>query len=148
MNIKIDKLDLNEQNLTNLSRIKALTNLKHNNHVCTWALVISLLINNSPPPITRKNNTDIPSIDWLVFGGKNEGIYLSLLKMRLKKNRIEETKNNLESELAKHVTRGLSIMAANKKIGYKVYKHPELADYRMRNCHLLLNQYLGKSLAK
>ena len=49
----IDKLSLNEKNITDLSRIKTITNLKHNNIISRWALVISLLNKNEPPPIDQ-----------------------------------------------------------------------------------------------
>ena len=44
---------------------------------------------------------------WEVFAGKYGDIYYALIMQRLKKNKIEVTKENLEDELSKHVTRGL-----------------------------------------
>ena len=148
MNALIDKLIINEKNLSNLSRIKSRTNFKHNNHVCRWALVVSLLIKNEPPPINKSSNVNISPIEWNTFVGKYGPLYLSLLRSRLKASKIKENKDNLENELAKHVTRGLTTIASNKNIGYSSYRHPELPDYPVRNCHLLLKEYLGKKLSK
>ena len=139
----IDKLSLNEKNITDLSRIKTITNLKHNTIISRWALVISLLNKNEPPPIDQDRvSKDIPSIEWETFAGKYGDIYYALIMQRLKKNKIEVTKENLEDELSKHVTRGLMTIAANKKIVET--KNKNVQSLQVRNTFGLLNAYFEK----
>ena len=61
---------------------------------------------------------------------------------RLKKNKIEVTKENLEDELSKHVTRGLMTIAANKKIVET--KNKNVQSLQVRNTFGLLNAYFEK----
>ena len=54
-----------------LVELKLLQTLKHNNIISRWALVISLLNKNEPPPIDQDRvSKDIPSIEWETFAGK------------------------------------------------------------------------------
>lgn len=145
MNTLIDKLPLNEKNFNDINRIKMYTNIKYNNVICRWALIISLLNKNEPPPIDQTNfEKDIPPIDWSTFAGKYEAVYFTLLKERLLNNHIDLTKDNFEQELSKHVTRGLMAIATNKNlVGYKYSK--DITGNQIRNSYILFKSYLGKT---
>ena len=143
MSSQIDKLSLNEKNINDLSQIKTYTNIKYNNVICRWALVLSLLNKTDPPPIDHsKFQKDIPSIEWKTFAGKYESIYFSLLQQRLFDQKIDFKKDNIESELAKHVTRGLMTIATNKKL--RNYRHSkDVLGNKLRNSYILLKSYFN-----
>ena len=146
MNTHIDKLSLNEKNFNDLNRIKIYTNIKYNNVICRWALIVSLLNKSEPPPIDHsKFQKDIPSIEWKTFAGKYDTIYFSLLKERLNDNKIDFTKDNFENELSKHVTRGLMAIAANKNILNYNKNNKDISGNQIRNSYILFKSYFRKA---
>lgn len=101
----IDRIRLTAAAKIQLSTLKRKTGIEHYNSICRHALCMSLA-NTTLPPKEEFNFNGGVEIDWRVFTGGNESLYLNLLFVRYGKLSVEE----LKDVLCAHLHRGLSYM--------------------------------------
>lgn len=106
----IDRIRLTAAAKIQLSTLKRKTGIEHYNSICRHALCLSLANPTMPPDEDFNFNGGI-EIDWRVFAGGYEDLYLNLILMRMKSDDIKNTADSLRKVCASHMHRGLSYLA-------------------------------------
>lgn len=101
----IDRIRLTAAAKIQLATLKRKTGIEHHNSLCRHALCISLA-NATLPPKEDFNFNGGLEIDWKVFTGGNETLYLNLLLARYGELSVE----GMRDVLCAHLHRGLSYM--------------------------------------
>ena len=110
----IDRLRLTAAAKNQLITLKRKTGIEHYNGLCRHALCLSLANPSKTPEENYQFNGGI-DIDWKIFTGNNEALYLNLLVVRLKQEQKSITPDALKQLLTQHVHRGLSYLIATKE---------------------------------
>lgn len=106
----IDRIRLTAAAKIQLSTLKRKTGIGHYNSICRHALCISLA-NPSMPPEEDLNFNGGIEIDWRIFTGGNEDVYLNLILFRARKDGSAGDSEDLKRVCTFHVHRGLSYLA-------------------------------------
>lgn len=107
----IDRIRLTAAAKIQLSTLKRKTGIEHYNSICRHALCVSLA-NPSMPPEEDFNFTSGIEIDWRVFTGGHEDIYLNLLLLRASVDGVSCNSESVKKICAVHLHRGLSYLSA------------------------------------
>jgi DNA sulfur modification protein DndE len=102
----IESVRINEDGKIRLSTLTRETGIVHRNILCRWALCVSLADPSAPQKMDDKGET-AHIIEWNIFGGEFEEIYLGILKMRCKADGLEINDETLAEQLWCHIHRGL-----------------------------------------
>lgn len=111
----LETIRLSQQGKEHLIRLKRLTGIEHWNILCRWAFCISLAESNKPTISKIPSDSNV-EMSWKVFGGKYADIYSAILKQRCIKDGVEINEESLATYFRVHLHRGLSYLAANKKL--------------------------------
>lgn len=106
----IDRIRLTAAAKTQLSTLKRKTGMEHYNSICRHALCLSLAEPSMLPDEDFNYNGGV-EIDWRVFTGGFEDLYLNLLLCRLQQDGYAISAENVKSLCASHLHRGLSYLA-------------------------------------
>ncbi|MEO9332438.1 DNA sulfur modification protein DndE [Pseudomonas guguanensis] len=115
----IDRIRLTAAAKIQLSTLKRKTGIEHYNSICRHALCISLA-NPSIPPSEELNFNGGLEIDWRVFAGGNDELYLNLIMSRAVADGLGCSIENIRRVCASHLHRGLSYLVG-KDDDYLVY---------------------------
>lgn len=105
----IDRIRLTAAAKVQLSTLKRKTGIEHYNSICRHALCLSLS-NASVPPDEDLNFSGGVEIDWKIFAGGNEQLYINLLLQRLAADGIALETENVRRACISHLHRGLSYL--------------------------------------
>lgn len=105
----IDRIRLTAAAKIQLSTLKRKTGIEHYNSICRHALCVSLA-NPSMPPEEEFNFNGGIEIDWRVFTGGYEMLYLNLLLLRVQHDGEVANAESIKKICADHLHRGLSYL--------------------------------------
>ncbi len=113
--MSLETVRLSERAKHQLIKLKRKTGIENWNVLCRWAYCLSLAEHTVPPDenIVLDSNVEM---NWKTFGGKDENIYLALLKYRCHKDELGIEDSVLEKYFKLHLHRGISYLAHSKKI--------------------------------
>ncbi|WP_082781463.1 DNA sulfur modification protein DndE [Pseudomonas azotoformans] len=106
----IDRIRLTAAAKIQLSTLKRKTGMEHYNSICRHALCLSLAEASVPPDEEFSFNGGV-EIDWRVFTGGHENLYLNLLLYRLQQDGCIANSESLKKVCISHLHRGLSYLA-------------------------------------
>ncbi|WP_347903959.1 DNA sulfur modification protein DndE [Pseudomonas purpurea] len=106
----IDRIRLTAAAKIQLSTLKRKTGIEHYNSICRHALCLSLA-EPSALPDEEFNYSGGVEIDWRVFTGGFDELYLNLLLQRLQQDGKEPSVENIRKLCVSHLHRGLSYLA-------------------------------------
>lgn len=109
----IDRIRLTAAAKIQLSTLKRKTGMEHYNAICRHALCLSLA-ESSLLPDEEFNFGGGVEIDWRVFTGGFEDLYLNILLQRLQRDCVEITAENVRKLCVSHIHRGLSYLAGKR----------------------------------
>lgn len=110
----IERFKLSVSARHQLSALKRKTGMEHNNAICRHAFCLSLA-NPSVPPEENLNTVGGTEMDFRVFSGGQDALYLNLLLMRLQSDGVKLTEENIRESFLLHVHRGLSYLASRRE---------------------------------
>jgi DNA sulfur modification protein DndE len=123
----IDRIRLTAAARHQLIALKRKTNIEHYNVLCRHAFCLSIA-NPSIPPLEDFNFAGGIDIDWRVFTGGHEALYLNILLLRLHHDSISTDETSTRHMLAQHVHRGLSYMSSRKEDDLLIALSSEIQD--------------------
>ena len=110
----VDRVRLTAAARNQLIALKRKTSIEHYNVLCRHAFCLSIA-NPSVPPVEDFNFSGGIDIDWRVFSGGHEDLYLNVLLLRMHQDGIPSSETSVRQMLAQHVHRGLSYMSSRKE---------------------------------
>jgi DNA sulfur modification protein DndE len=113
--IPIEHIRLSQQAKEQLIKLKRVTGIEHWNTLCRWALCVSLAEGSIPPPAKIPADSNV-EMSWKIFGGRYADLYLALIKERCLRDRLDTDPETLAQQFRLHLHRGISYLAANKKL--------------------------------
>lgn len=111
----ITTVRVSQQAKEQLIALKRRTGIAHNNVLCRWALVRSLVEEASPPSTEIVTDSNI-EIDWRTFGGSEADIYLGLLIQRARQEKEVVDKDSIEEQLRRHLHRGIGYLYGERSL--------------------------------
>lgn len=111
----IEHIRLSQQAKDQLIKLKRVTGIEHWNTLCRWALCVSLAEASVPPPAKIPADSNV-EMSWKVFGGRYADLYLALIKERCLRDGLDTDPETLAQQFRLHLHRGISYLAANKKL--------------------------------
>lgn len=105
----IDRIRLTAAAKIQLSTLKRKTGIEHYNSICRHALCLSLA-NSSMPPEEDFNFNGGVEIDWRVFAGGYDELYMNLILRRAQKDGMSTDLEALKKICTCHLHRGLSYL--------------------------------------
>lgn len=109
----IDRIRLTAAAKIQLSTLKRKTGIEHYNSICRHALCVSLA-NASMPPEEDFNFNGGVEIDWRIFTGGHEALYLNLILLRIQQDGVDANLETVRKACACHLHRGLSYLASKE----------------------------------
>jgi len=106
---------LSQQAKDQLSKLKRTTGITNWNILCRWAFCLSLADLTPPSPIRGAAENAI-EMDWKVFGGSYQEVYLAALKQRCHMDGLGTSDEVLAAQLRLHLHRGIGRLAADRDI--------------------------------
>lgn len=97
-----------------LSTLKRKTGIEHNNALCRHALCLSLA-NPSPPPQEKTNTVGGIEMDFRVFSGGQDALYLNLVISSLLAKGSKVNEETVRETFLLHIHRGLSYLASRRE---------------------------------
>ncbi len=110
----IDRIRLTAAARNQLISLKRKTNIEHYNALCRHAFCLSIA-NPSVPPLEDFSFSGGIDIDWRVFTGGHEALYLNILLLRMERDGIRLDEVTVRQMLAQHLHRGLSYLSSRKE---------------------------------
>lgn len=107
----VERIRLTAAAKNQLISLKRKTSIEHYNALCRHAFCLSIA-NPSIPPNEDFNFNGGIDIDWRVFTGGYESLYLNLLLLRMRQDGYAINDVTVRQMLAQHVHRGLSYMSS------------------------------------
>lgn len=107
----VERIRLTAAAKNQLISLKRKTSIEHYNVLCRHAFCLSIA-NPSIPPNEVFNFNGGVDIDWRVFTGGYESLYLNLLLLRMRQDGYTINDVTVRQMLAQHVHRGLSYMSS------------------------------------
>jgi len=103
-----------------LINLKTKTKVPSMNILCRWALCLSLSESKTLRDIEENKKEELGSdqgieIRWETFTGRENEIYLSLLKQYCIEKKIDFTESNIQKVMRLHVQRGLGYLKSDIK---------------------------------
>ena len=115
--MSIKSIQLNQEALEQITRLKKSLGINKNNVICRWALVISLREGGKLTPLSLNFDTGgRGEIAWETFGGAHASTYLALIELKLNKEGIAPTAENLRKYIIQHINRGLGYLLGGKNM--------------------------------
>jgi len=107
----IDRIRLTAAAKIQLSTLKRKTGIEHYNSICRHALCLSLANPTLPPEEDLSFSSGV-EIDWRIFTGGHEELYLNLLLSRAARDDVVVSSETIRKLCASHMHRGLSYLAS------------------------------------
>lgn len=111
----VEHIRLSQQAKDQLIKLKRVTGIEHWNVLCRWALCVSLAEQSVPPAAKIPADSNV-EMSWKVFGGRYAELYTALLKERCVRDGLGTDAEVLAQQFRLHLHRGVSYLAANKKL--------------------------------
>lgn len=111
----IEHIRLSQQAKDQLIKLKRVTGIEHWNTLCRWALCVSLAETSVPPPAKIPADSNV-EMSWKVFCGRYADLHLALVKERCLRDGLDTDPETLAQQFRLHLHRGISYLAANKKL--------------------------------
>ena len=112
--MSIEIVRLSEKAKGQLITVKKNTKIDNWNVLCRWALMLSLKEESIPPHEDIVTNSNV-EMTWKVFGGEFSGIYLAMLRQRIKTDFGEIDEDELNYHFKLHLHRGISYLLSKTK---------------------------------
>tara|TARA_Y100000588_G_scaffold66136_1_gene66406 strand:+ start:10786 stop:11154 length:369 start_codon:yes stop_codon:yes gene_type:complete len=112
--MSIEIVRLSEKAKGQLITVKKNTKIDNWNVLCRWALMLSLKEESIPPHEDIVTNSNV-EMTWKVFGGEFSGIYLAMLRQRIKTDFGEIDEDELNYHFKLHLHRGISYLLSTSK---------------------------------
>jgi DNA sulfur modification protein DndE len=113
--MSIKQIRLSNQAKDQLIRLKTKTGIQQWNILCRWAFCISLKEPTPPTPIEIPADSNV-EMTWHVFGGEQHELYLSLIKQRCVRDRLDTSSETLNRQFRLHLHRGIGYLATPNRI--------------------------------
>lgn len=109
----IETIRLSDVAKRQLLSLKRRTGIDQWNTLCRWGLCTSLtnskpIVDPGPRPLSNVEMT------WKVFAGRNDKLYLAILKMSYGKSRLVMKEISLTRYAQLHIERGVSLLATGE----------------------------------
>ncbi len=111
----IEHIRLSQQAKEQLIKLKRYTGIEHWNVLCRWAFCLSLREPSVPPPAKIPSDSNV-EMTWKVFGGKQNELYMALLKERCLRDGLDTDPETLMQQFRLHLHRGISYLAGNRNL--------------------------------
>jgi DNA sulfur modification protein DndE len=108
--MSIKQIRLSSQAKEQLIRLKTRTGISQWNILCRWAFCLSLQQPAPPSPIEIPADSNV-EMEWQVFGGEAQELYLALLKERCVVDGLEPTDEVVARQFRLHLHRGIGYLA-------------------------------------
>jgi DNA sulfur modification protein DndE len=108
--MSIKQIRLSNQAKEQLIRLKSRTGVTQWNILCRWAFCLSLQQPAPPSPIEIPADSNV-EMEWQVFGGEAQELYLALLKERCAVDGLGETDEVIARQFRLHLHRGIGYLA-------------------------------------
>ena len=115
MRMPLENIKLSERAKDQLIKLKRLTGIQHWNVLCRWALCSSLADSSIPSPVKIPADSSV-EMDWKVFGGAYDELYMALLRQRCQRDGLGISDDVLTTQFRLHLHRGIAYLAADKRI--------------------------------
>jgi len=113
--MSLETVRVSERAKQQLIKLKRKTGMENWNILCRWAYCLSLAEPSIPPDENIPSDSNV-EMTWKTFGGKDENIYLALLKQRCYVDGVGTEQATLEKYFKLHLHRGISYLSNTKKI--------------------------------
>jgi DNA sulfur modification protein DndE len=123
----VDRIRLTAAAKHQLIALKRKTGIEHYNVLCRHAFCLSIA-NPSVPPFENFNFSGGIDIDWRVFTGGHEALYLNVLLLRMHHDSQPVDEAMVRQMLAQHLHRGLSYMSSRKEDDLLIALSSEIQD--------------------
>ena len=111
----IEHIRLSEQARDQLLKLKRATGIKNWNVLCRWGFCVSLAESTQPTTVRIPADSTV-EMTWKVFGGDYADLYHALLEARCRRDSLPCTDETLALHFRLHLHRGISYLAADKRI--------------------------------
>lgn len=111
----VETIRISQKAKDQLIGLKKHTGIQNWNVLCRWAFCQSLA-ESSPPRDVEISLDSSVEMTWKVFGGKYQELYWALLKAKCEEYGYTLDDDTLTRQFKLHLHRGISYLAANKKI--------------------------------
>jgi DNA sulfur modification protein DndE len=111
----IEHIHLSQQAKDQLTKLKRLTGIQHWNVLCRWAFCVSLAEPTPPSPTKIAADSSV-EMNWKVFGGPYQEIYLAFLKERCRQDGFSPAEDVLATQFRLHLHRGIGYLASDPHI--------------------------------
>lgn len=98
-----------------LVSLKRRTGLKHWNELCRWALCRSLAEPSVPSDVPIKVDDGL-EIDWRTFGGPRADLYLDLVRIRCRRDQLDDSEDVVARQFRLHLHRGIGYLAGDQRL--------------------------------
>ncbi len=113
--MSLEHIRVSKQAREQLIRLKRHTGIEHWNVLCRWAFCRSLA-ESSVPPFARIPADSNVEMSWRVFGGRQHGVYLALLKERCLRDGLDTSDEVLDVQFRLHLHRGVAYLAGDRRM--------------------------------
>ncbi|QDG50509.1 DNA sulfur modification protein DndE [Persicimonas caeni] len=110
--MSIDRIHISERGRHELIVLKRRTGLRQWNHLCRWALCVSLADPTTPPDVDL-GATGV-ELTWQTFGGAEADIYEAMFRMRCHRDGVDPADRSRIFHL--HLHRGIARLYAVKEV--------------------------------
>lgn len=111
----IDTVRVSRRAKDQLVKLKRVTGIRHWNVLCRWGFCLSLSEPGVPPAAEIPSDSNV-EMSWRVFGGRQAGLYMALLKERLYRDGLPLDPETVSRQFRLHLHRGISYLADGRKI--------------------------------
>jgi DNA sulfur modification protein DndE len=109
--MSIKQVRVSSQAREQLIRLKTRTGIAHWNVLCRWAFCLSLRQPSPPAPLDIAADSNV-EMDWQMFGGEAQELYLAVLKERCEQDGLGTGEDVLARQFRLHLHRGIGYLAA------------------------------------
>lgn len=109
----LDRIRLTSKARDQLITLKRYTGIKNWNVLCRWALCVSLAEPTPPSPVPLVLDSTV-EMTWAVFAGRESGVYVALLRERVRRNGLTLGDDVLAEQFLLHLHRGISYLAGDR----------------------------------
>jgi DNA sulfur modification protein DndE len=113
--MSLETVRVSERAKQQLVKLKRKTSIDNWNVLCRWAFCFSLTEKSVPPDENIVTDSNV-EMTWKTFGGKDENVYLALLKQRCYQDGLKLDEDTLSKYFKLHLHRGISYLANSRKI--------------------------------
>lgn len=102
-----ERIHISERGRRELIVLKRRTGMSQWNHLCRWALCVSLADPNPPPEVDLETLSSV-EMSWQTFAGADADIYRAMLLVRCRRDGVALTPEAVGRALHLHLHRGIT----------------------------------------